>query len=201
MSGILNNLLVKLGIRDPDLTEFIIELKMDNKSIKRVQRRNEKNASNLKHKAKKALKEGNQARVDQYMNQYMKARSTSHSLDMFTIAMDGLIADLQNAQSLQNIGTTMGKITGNLEKLGALDVADTSKMTAKLNRQMTKLGISTEVMLDGIDSYSTFEVESYTDEDVENEINKLVDEVKAETGLPQSTVDLLEKRKELDKEK
>ena len=132
MSGIFNNFLVKLGIREPDLTEFIIELKMDNKSIKRVKNRNEKNASDLKNKAKKALKDGNQARVQQYMNQYMKAQSTAHSLDMFTIAMDGLISDLQNAQSLQNIGTTMGKITGNLEKLSALDIADTTKMTAKL---------------------------------------------------------------------
>ena len=155
----------------------------------------------MRAKAKTELISGNQARVNMYMSQYMKAKSTATSLDMFTITMDGLIFDLQNTQSLQNIGQTMGKMNKTLGKLGVLNVTDVSKMMGEVNKQMNRYGIAMDTMFDSLSDYEPFEVDSYTQADVESEINKLTDEVMSEQGtLPSVVDDLMEKRKKLEEE-
>ena len=109
MSGILRSI-KKRFFSKPDPDEFILEMKMHNNQIKRVQKRNQNKSIDLRAKAKEEMKSGSQARVKLYMDQYMKTKSTAFSLDMFTITIDGLIFDLQNTSSLQNMGLTMGKI-------------------------------------------------------------------------------------------
>ena len=183
----------------PDLTEFIIEMKMYNNDIRRVAKQNEKQAVDLRTKAKNEVKNGDQARVKLYMNQYMKVKSTSFSLDMFTITMDGLIFDLQNASSLQNIGATMGKINKTLEKLGVLKLSDVTKMMTQVNKQMGRYGIAMDTLYQGMNNYEPFAVESYTEDDINKEIKLLSDEVLAETDtLPSAVPELLEKRKKLE---
>ena len=200
MSGIIDGI-KKRFFSKPDLTDFIIEIKMSNNQMKRVQRQNEKKADQMRAKAKSELISGNQTRVNMYMSQYMKAKSTATSLDMFTITMDGLIFDLQNAQSLQNIGQTMGKMNKTLGKLGVLNVTDVSKMMGEVNKQMNRYGIAMDTMFDSLSDYEPFEVDSYTQADVESEINKLTDEVMSEQGtLPSVVDDLMEKRKKLEEE-
>lgn len=200
MSGIIDGI-KKRFFSKPDLTDFIIEIKMSNNQMKRVQRQNEKKADQMRAKAKSELISGNQTRVNMYMSQYMKAKSTATSLDMFTITMDGLIFDLQNAQSLQNIGQTMGKMNKTLGKLGVLNVTDVAKMMGEVNKQMNRYGIAMDTMFDSLSDYEPFEVDSYTQADVESEINKLTDEVMSEQGtLPSVVDDLMEKRKKLEEE-
>lgn len=197
MSGILG------GIKDrffskPDPTEFILEMKMHNNDIKRVQRQNEKKSNELRAKAKKEMKSGSQARVKLYMNQYMKAKSTAFSLDMFTITIEGLIFDLQNASSLQNIGLTMGKINKTLDKLGVLNISDVSKMMGQVNKQMARYGIAMDTVYSNLSDYDSFSVESYTEDDVTKEMELLSDEVLAETGtMPEKLSELMEKREKL----
>ena len=201
MSGFLGGI-KKRFFSKPDLTDFIIDIKMSNNQMKRVQRQNDKKADQMRAKAKAELKTGNRTRVNMYMNQYMKAKSTALSIDMFTITMDGLIFDLQNAQSLQNLGMTMGKMNKTLGKLGILNITDVSKMMGDVNKQMSRYGVAMDTMFEGLSDYDSFEVDAYSQSDVENEINMLTDEVMAEQGtLPSVVDDLMEKRKKLEKEK
>jgi len=192
------------GIKDrlfskPDPTEFIIEMKMHTTQIKKVQKQNEKKSAELRAIAKNEMKSGSQARVKLYMNQYMKAKSTAFSLDMFTITMEGLIFDLQNANSLQNIGFTMGKINKTLDKLGVLNITDVSKTMSQVNKQMARYGIAMDTVYSNLSDYDSFSVESYTEDDINKEIELLSDEVVAETGtLPERVLDLTKKREKLD---
>ena len=173
-------------------------MKMHNNEVKRVQKQNEKKSIELRAKAKKEVKSGSQARVKLYMGQYMKAKSTAFSLDMFTITIEGLIFDLQNASSLQNMGHTMGKINKTLEKLGVLNISDVSKMMGQVNKQMARYGIAMDTVYSNLSDYDTFSVESYTEDDVTKEIELLSDEVLAETGtMPKKLSELMEKRENL----
>ena len=191
------------GIKDrlfpkPDPTEFILEMKMHNNEIKRVQKQNEKKSNELRAKAKQEMKSGSQVRVKLYMNQYMKAKSTAFSLDMFTITMEGLIFDLQNVSSLQNMGLTMGKINKTLDKLGVLNVADVTKTMTQVNKQMARYGIAMDTVYSNLSDYDSFTVESYTEEDINKEVELLSDEVLAETGiLPERVSELMEKREKV----
>jgi len=192
------------GIKDrlfpkADPTEFILEMKMHNNEIKRVQKQNEKKANELRARAKKEMKSGSQARVKLYMNQYMKAKSTAFSLDMFTITMEGLIFDLQNVSSLNNIGLTMGKMNKTLDKLGILNVADVTKTMGQVNKQMARYGIAMDTVYSNLSDYDSFTVESYTEDDINKEVELLSEEVLAESGvLPERVSELMEKREKLD---
>ena len=197
MSGIIKR--IRDRFRKPDINEFVIEIKMHNNDIRRVQKQNEKKVEEMRARAKKELKAGNDARVKMYMSQYMKAKSTAFSLDMFTITMEGLIFDLQNASSLQNMGLTMGKINKSLEQLGVLNVTDVSKMMMNVNKQMGRYGIAMDTFYDSLTNYDSFQVDSYTEEDVSKEINMLTEEVMAETGtLPETMEELMERREKLE---
>lgn len=198
MSGIFGSIKKRLFPK-PDPTEFVLEMKMHNNEIKRVQKQNEKKSNELRAKAKKEMKSGSQERVKLYMNQYMKAKSTAFSLDMFTITMEGLIFDLQNVSSLQNIGLTMGKINKTLNKLGVLNITDVTKTMTQVNKQMARYGIAMDTIYSNLSDYDSFTVESYTEEDTNKEIELLSDEVLAETGiLPERVSELMEKREKLD---
>ena len=152
----------------------------------------------MREKAKQELKQGNEARVKMYMNQFMKAKSTAFSLDMFTITMEGLVFDLQNANTLQNMGATMGKMNKSLEKLGILNISDVSKMMRQVNRNMGRMGIAMDTVYNSIGDYESFAVDSYSQGDIEKEINLLSEEVVAETGtLPDTVSDLEQKREKL----
>ena len=113
LSGVIDK--IKGFMNPPKVDELVLDIKMYNTDIKRVQKANEKQAVEMREKAKQELKQGNEARVKMYMNQFMKAKSTAFSLDMFTITMEGLVFDLQNANTLQNMGATMGKMNKSLE--------------------------------------------------------------------------------------
>lgn len=197
MSGIFGGIKDRLFPK-PDPTEFILEMKMHNNEIKRVQKQNEKKSNELRAKAKQEMKSGSQVRVKLYMNQYMKAKSTAFSLDMFTITMEGLIFDLQNVSSLQNMGLTMGKINKTLDKLGVLNVADVTKTMTQVNKQMARYGIAMDTVYSNLSDYDSFTVESYTEEDINKEVELLSDEVLAETGiLPERVSELMEKREKV----
>ena len=196
MSGIVDR--IKGFFRPPQVDEMVLDIKMYNNDIKRVQKANEKQAEEMRRKAKQELKQGNEARVKMYMNQHMKAKSTAFSLDMFTITMEGLIFDLQNANTLQNMGVTMGKMNKSLEKLGILNIADVSKMMRQVNHNMGRMGIAMDTVYNSIGNYEPFSIESYSQQDIEKEINLLSEEVVAETGtLPDTVSDLEEKREKL----
>lgn len=198
MSGIFGGIKDRLFPK-ADPTEFILEMKMHNNEIKRVQKQNEKKANELRAKAKKEMKSGSQARVKLYMNQYMKAKSTAFSLDMFTITMEGLIFDLQNVSSLNNIGLTMGKMNKTLDKLGILNVADVTKTMSQVNKQMARYGIAMDTVYSNLSDYDSFTVESYTEDDINKEVELLSEEVLAESGvLPERVSELMEKREKLD---
>jgi hypothetical protein len=194
MSGIIDR--VKGFFSSPKVDELVLDIKMYNNDIKRVQKANEKQANEMREKAKMELKQGNDARVKMYMNQHMKAKSTAFSLDMFTITMEGLIFDLQNANTLQNMGVTMGKMNKSLEKLGVLNIADVSKMMRQVNHNMGRMGIAMDTVYNSIGDYEPFSVESYSEKDIEKEINLLSEEVIAETGTLPDTVQELEERRE-----
>ena len=153
MSGIIDR--VKGFLRSPSVDELALDIKMYNNDIKRVQKANEKQAAAMRVKAKQELKQGNEARVKMYMNQHMKAKSTAFSLDMFTITMEGLIFDLQNANTLQNMGVTMGKMNKSLEKLGILNISDVSKMMRQVNHNMGRMGIDMDNVYNSIGEYET----------------------------------------------
>jgi len=196
LSGIIDR--IKGILNPPKVDELVLDIKMYNTDIKRVQKANEKQAVAMREKAKLELKQGNEARVKMYMNQHMKAKSTAFSLDMFTITMEGLIFDLQNANNLQNMGLTMGKMNKSLEKLGILNISDVSKMMRQVNRNMGRMGIAMDTVYNSIGNYDSFAVDSYSQGDIEKEINLLSEEVVAETGtLPDTVVDLEEKREKL----
>ena len=171
---------------------------MNNAEIKRVQKANEKKSVEMREKAKHELKQGNDARVKMYMDQHMKAKSTAFSLDMFTITMEGLIFDLQNASSLQNMGLTMGKINLSLEKLGVLNIGEVSNMMNTTNKFMGKLGLSMDTFYNQLSGYEPFSVEAYTTNDIEKEMALLSEEVIAESStLPDAISELVEKREKL----
>jgi hypothetical protein len=93
----------------------------------------------------------------------------------------------------------MGKINKTLEKLGILKISDVSKMMGQVNRSMSRMGIAMDTVYNSIDNYEPFSVESYSQQDIEKEINLLSEEVLAETGtLPETVSDLMEKREKLD---
>ena len=172
---------------------------MHNNQIKRVQKRNQNKSIDLRAKAKEEMKSGSQARVKLYMDQYMKTKSTAFSLDMFTITIDGLIFDLQNTSSLQNMGLTMGKINKSLEKLSVLKVADVTKMMGQVNKQMERYGLAMNTVYGNLADYNSFSVESYTEDDVTKEMELLSEEVLAETVTePTKLEELIKKRDELD---
>jgi hypothetical protein len=196
LSGIIDR--VRGFFRSPQVDELVLDIKMYNTDIKRVQKANEKQANEMREKAKNELKQGNEARVKMYMNQHMKAKSTAFSLDMFTITMEGLIFDLQNANTLQNMGVTMGKMNKSLEKLGILNISDVSQMMRQVNKNMGRMGIAMDTVYNSIGDYEPFAVDSYSQQDIEKEINLLSEEVVAETGtLPDTVTELEEKREKL----
>jgi hypothetical protein len=199
LAGFIKDIRNRLFPPEPQIDELVLDIKLYNNEIKRVQKSNEKKANEMREKAKEELKRGNEPRVKMYMNQHMKAKSAAFSLDMFTITMEGLIFDLQNASSLQNMGVTMGKINKTLEKLGILKISDVSKMMGQVNRSMSRMGIAMDTVYNSIDNYEPFSVESYSQQDIDKEINLLSEEVLAETGtLPETVSDLMEKREKLD---
>jgi hypothetical protein len=87
LSGIIDK--IRGFLTPPKVEELVLDIKMYNNDIKRVQRANEKQANQMREKAKQEMKQGNEPRVKMYMNQHMKAKSTAFSLDMFTITKYG----------------------------------------------------------------------------------------------------------------
>ena len=200
MSGIIDRIRNFVSPPKPDLNQFIIELKMYNGEIKRIQKQNEKRAAQFRERAKNELKKGEQARVKEYMRQHMRAKTTAYSLDMFTIKMEDLIFDLQSGTTAGQMAESMGKISTTLDRLKGLNVASVAEIMTKLNRQMMGMGVAMDTMYQQLDT-DPFEVESYTDADVSKEIELLTTEVMAQSSadLPSVTVDdLVEERKKLD---
>ncbi|MBN2335871.1 Snf7 family protein [Candidatus Bathyarchaeota archaeon] len=200
MSGIIDRIKNFVSPPKPDLNQFMIELKMYNGEIKRIQKQNEKRAVQFRERAKNELKKGETARVKEYMRQHMRAKTTAYSLDMFTIKMEGLIFDLQSGTTAGQMAESMGNISTTLDKLKGLNVASVAEIMTKLNRQMMGMGVAMDTMYQQLDT-DPFEVESYTDADVSKEIELLTTEVMAQSSadLPSVTVDdLVEERKKLD---
>jgi uncharacterized protein with GYD domain len=96
------------------------------------------------------------------------------------------------------MGVTMGKMNKSLERLGILNISDVSKMMRQVNHNMGRMGIAMDTVYNSIGEYEPFSIESYSEQDIEKEINLLSEEVVAETGtLPETLTELEEKREKL----
>ncbi len=93
----------------------------------------------------------------------------------------------------------MQKGNKTLDKLGVLNVADVTKTMGQVNKQMARYGIAMDTVYSNLSDYDSFTVESYTEDDINKEVELLSEEVLAESGvLPERVSELMEKREKLD---
>jgi len=190
---------VKRWFTGPPLNELIADISIYTRQIGRTRDKFEQRGGSLREKAKQQILEGKTQRARMYMKQHLKAKNTSFSLDMFVISMNDLIFDLKNASNVNQIGPVMGKISKTLQKLDLLKTSGVTQIMSKVNNQMERAGFSMEQIFNGIRDYEPFSISSLTDANVEEELEKLTDEVLAEgpaMGLPPSKLDELQKKRD-----
>lgn len=190
---------IKRWMSGPSLDEMIIDIQMYTKQIKRTQKKFNQRAVEMRQKAKQQVMAGETARAKMYMKQALKAQNTSFSLDMFTISMEDLTFDLKNTSNVNQMAPIMGKISKSLEKLDILKTGNVSRIMGKVNGQIERAGFSMEQIFDEISDYEPFSIGSFSDQDVDVEIEKLTEEVMAEgpmRGLPAGRIQELQKKRD-----
>lgn len=183
----------------PSLDDLTISLQMYNKEIAMTRDRYKQRAEATYDQAKEYLVKGDDNRAKMYAQQHLSCDRAAFSLDMFVIKMDGLVFDLKNAENVELIGLTLGKVSKCLDKLNILKTKNVSKIMAKVNQQMGRIGLGTSRIMDQLQSYDPFSVEPVSSKDLDKLMGKMVDEVIAEgpaTGLPEAKLSELQGKRE-----
>ncbi|MCW4006385.1 MAG: hypothetical protein NWF04_07315 [Candidatus Bathyarchaeota archaeon] len=181
------------------LEDLVIDLKMYSKEIARTRDKYKQRASTLYDQAKDCIVKGDDYRAKMYAQQHLSADRTAFSLDMFVINMENLIFDLSNAQSVENIGLSLGKISKSLDKLNLLKTRGVGQVMGKVGQQMEKIGFKTGQIFDQLKDYEPFSVEPTTGKDLDKVMDKMVSEVIAEgpaSGLPEAKLSELQQRRQ-----
>ena len=185
--------------RRPKLEDLIVDLRMYVKEIDRTRESYQRRSEELYRKARKAAMEGNEFRAKAYLRQHLQCDKTAFALDMFIINMEQLIFDLRNARGVEAIGRCLGKISKSLDKLKVLKVRGVTSVIAKVNRQMEKIGLSTESIFDAIKDYEPFRIEPLSEDEVDRAYDRLLSEIAVEAPkVPEveAKVAELEKKRE-----
>jgi hypothetical protein len=190
---------IKNRLFGPPLEDLVIDLKMYNKEIARTRDRYKAQATTQYDQAKECLVKGDEHRAKMYAEQHLKLDRTAFSLDMFVINMDNLIFDLTNAQSVENIGLSLGKISKSLDKLNLLKQHGVGKVMGRVGQQMDKIGFKTGQMFDQLKDYEPFSVEPASAKDLDKVMDKMVSEVIAEgpaAGLPETKLSEMQQKRQ-----
>ena len=183
----------------PPLEDLIVDLKMYTKEIARTRNKYRQRAEERYERAKEHIIKGDDYRAKMYAKQHLNSDRTAFALDMFVINMDNHIFDLENAQTVNSIGLVMGKISKGLGKLDLMKTRGVSKVMGKVNRQMQRIGLSTERVFSQLEDYEPFSIEPATDKDLNITLDKMVSEVIAEgpaIGLPETRLSELEQKRQ-----
>lgn len=186
-------------VKGPPLEDLVIDLKMYNKEIARTRDQYKNRSTAMYDQAKECLIKGDDHRAKMYAQQYLSCDKTAFSLDMFVINMDNLIFDLNNAQSVENIGLSLGKISKCLDKLNLLKTRGVGKVMGRVSSQMEKIGFKTGQIFDQLKDYEPFSVEPSSAKDLDKIMDKMTSEVIAEgpaSGLPEAKLSELQAKRQ-----
>lgn len=183
----------------PPLEDLIIDLKMYNKEISRTRDKYKDQAIKLYGQGKECMIKGDEYRARMYSQQSLNADRTAFSLDMFVVNMENLIFDINNAQSVDNIGLSLGKISKSLDKLNLLKTQGVSKIMGRVSKQMGKIGLKTGQIFDQLKDYDPFNIEPTSAKDVDKVMDRMVSEIIAEgpaAGLPETKLSELQRKRQ-----
>jgi len=162
------------------LEDLIVDLKIYVKEVERTKRNYERRSEELYRKAKKAAMEGNEYRSKTYLRQYLQCDKSAFALDIFVINMEQLIFELENAKRLDAVGQCLGKVCKNLDRLKILKVSGVASVISKVQRQMERIGVSTEAIFNAIKEYEPFRIESLSENEVADAYERLLAEIAVE---------------------